>query len=190
MPSSLQTFRVGWSSTPTVTSRAATPTRTCVSQLGQGVARLRRMRRLKTTVGHARFTIAIIVSVATAINRRISSDLGLVASKALQALAMELRIGDRAALLTHTRLAERRVCLEQPVVLFALRHVALWRPGWRNITRVDLWAVGYQLGPSRWRGIPALRGIGGWWGAVVAWCVAIGGRSTLLDGEILTAIHI
>jgi two-component system NtrC family sensor kinase len=26
--------------------------------------------------------------------------------------------------------AERRVCLEQPVVLFALRHVALWRPGW------------------------------------------------------------
>src|SRR5215813_768556 len=65
-----------------------------------------------------------------AINSRISSDLGLVSSKALQALVMKLRIGDRAALLTHTRLAERRVRLEQPVVLFALRHVALWRPGW------------------------------------------------------------
>ena len=74
--------------------------------------------------------LAIIVSAATANNSRISSDLGLVSSKALQALVMKLRIGDRAALLTHTRLAERRVCLEQPVVLFALRHVALWRPGW------------------------------------------------------------
>src|ERR1700745_3923556 len=148
MPTSLQTFRVGWSSTLTVTSRAAAPTGTCVSQLGQGVARLHRMRWLKTTVGHGRFTIAIIVPVATAINSRIARDLRLVSSKALQALVMKLSIGDRAALLTHTRLAERRVFLEQPVVLFALRHVALWRPGWRNITRVDLWAVGYQLGPS------------------------------------------
>ena len=43
---------------------------------------------------------------------------------------MKLSIGDRAALFTHTGLAECWVSLEQPVVLFALRDVALRRPGW------------------------------------------------------------
>jgi len=43
---------------------------------------------------------------------------------------MKLRIGNRAALLAHTRLAERRVSLEQPLVLFALHDVALRGPGW------------------------------------------------------------
>jgi len=43
---------------------------------------------------------------------------------------MKLRIGNRAALLTHTRLAERQAFLEQPFVLCALRRVVLRRPGW------------------------------------------------------------
>jgi len=41
----------------------------------------------------------------------------LLPSKAVEALLMKLSIGDRAALLTHTRLAECWVPLEQPVVL-------------------------------------------------------------------------
>src|SRR5260370_26000871 len=107
----------------------------------------------------------------------------LVPSKAVEALPMKLRIGNRAAFLVHTRLAECRVSLEQPVVVFALRDVALSRPGWRNVTRVRLRAVGYQLGSGgacggRRRDILALRGISAWWGAIDmgAWrrAIAIG----------------
>jgi len=59
-----------------------------------------------------------------------STAVELVPSKAVEALPMQLRIGNRAALLAHTRLAERRVSLEQPLVLFALHDVSLRRPGW------------------------------------------------------------
>jgi len=59
-----------------------------------------------------------------------STAVELVPSKAVEALSMKLRIGNRAALLAHTRLAERRVSLEQPLVLFALHDVALRRPRW------------------------------------------------------------
>src|SRR5437879_3980522 len=104
----------------------------------------------------------------------------LVPSKAVEAPPMKLRIGNRAAFLVHTRLAECRVSLEQPVVVFALRDVALSRPGWRNVTRVGLRAVGYQLGSGggcrgRRRDILALRGISTWWGtiAIGAWWGAI-----------------
>src|ERR1700738_3457204 len=95
----------------------------------------------------------------------------LVPSKAVGALPMKLRSGNRAAFLVHTRLAECRVSLERPVVVFALRDVALSRPGWRNVTRVGLRAVGYQLGSAggcggRRRDILALRGISAWWGAI------------------------
>ena len=62
--------------------------------------------------------------------RRLSSALGLVSSKAAEALLMKLRILNRATLLAHTRLAERRVFLEQPLVVFALHDVPLRRPGW------------------------------------------------------------
>ena len=54
----------------------------------------------------------------------------LVPSKAVEALPMKLWIGNRAALLAHTRLAEHRVSLEQRLVLFALHDVALRGPGW------------------------------------------------------------
>jgi len=54
----------------------------------------------------------------------------LVPRKAVEALLMKLRILNRTALLAYTRLAERRVFLEQPLVLFALHDVALRRPGW------------------------------------------------------------
>ena len=54
---------------------------------------------------------------------------GLVSSKAVDALLMKLRIVNRPALLAHTRLAERRVVFEQPIILFAFRDVALRRPG-------------------------------------------------------------
>ena len=54
----------------------------------------------------------------------------LVLRKAVEALPMKLRIGNWAAFLTDTRLAEGRVSLEQPVVLFALHDIALRRPGW------------------------------------------------------------
>ena len=54
----------------------------------------------------------------------------LVLSKAVEALPMKLRIGNRAAFLAHTRLAECRVSFEQTLVAFALHYVALRRPGW------------------------------------------------------------
>jgi hypothetical protein len=54
----------------------------------------------------------------------------LVPSKAVEALPMKLRIGNRAAFLAHTRLAEGLVSLELPLVLFALHDVSLRRPGW------------------------------------------------------------
>ena len=61
----------------------------------------------------------------------VSLDRGeLVPSKAVEALLMKLRISNRAAFLVCTGLAECRVSLEQPVVLFALNNVALRRPGW------------------------------------------------------------
>src|SRR3984893_580741 len=113
----------------------------------------------------------------------------LVPSKAVEALPMKLRIGNRAAFLVHTRLAECRVSLERPVVVFALRDVALSRPGWRDVTRVGLRAVGYQLGSGggcggRRRDVLALRrisawrraiAISAWWGpiAIGAWRWAI-----------------
>jgi hypothetical protein len=90
---------------------------------------------------------------------------------------MKLSIGDRAALLTHPGLAECWISLEQSVVLFALRDIALRRPGWRNITGADLRSVGYQAGSNRWWDILAPRGIGSRWGAigaVGAWWGAVG----------------
>src|SRR5215471_6125674 len=92
-----------------------------------------------------------------------STAVELVPSKAVEALSMQLRIGNRAALLAHTRLAECRVSLEQPLVLFALCDIALRRPGWRNVTWVGLRTVGYQLGSrGRLRDVLALRRIGAW----------------------------
>jgi|SRR6516162_9336825 len=61
---------------------------------------------------------------------RLSIAVGLVSRKAVEALLRKLRIGDRTALFAHTRLTERRVFLEQHVVVFTLHHVALRRPGW------------------------------------------------------------
>ena len=61
---------------------------------------------------------------------RLSIAVGLLSHKAVEALLMKLRIGDRTALFAHTRLTERGVFLEQHVVVFTLRHVALRRPGW------------------------------------------------------------
>ena len=49
----------------------------------------------------------------------------LVARKAVDALPMKLRIGNRAAFLAHARLAEGLVSLELPLVLFVLHDVAL-----------------------------------------------------------------
>jgi hypothetical protein len=43
--------------------------------------------------------------------------------KARQAALMELRVGDRAALLFHPRLAKSGICPQQLVVLFAFDHV-------------------------------------------------------------------
>jgi hypothetical protein len=59
-----------------------------------------------------------------------SSAAELVSSKAVEALLMKLPIGNRTALLSHTRLAEGRVSLKQLVVLFALDDITSRRPGW------------------------------------------------------------
>src|SRR5215469_995082 len=69
----------------------------------------------------------------------------LVPRKAIEALPMKLRIGNRAGFLAHTRLAEGLVSLELPLVLFALHDIPLRRPRWRNVTGVGLRTVGYQL---------------------------------------------
>src|SRR5207247_8840847 len=69
------------------------------------------------------------------------ADEWLVLTEARNALGMEIRIGDRPALLAHPRLAESGVCFQQPIVAFALDHVPPRRPGGRHVARVGLRAV-------------------------------------------------
>src|SRR5215471_8241680 len=76
-------------------------------------------------------------------------------SKACNAALVQLWIGNRAAFLSHPRLAERTVGLDQAVVALALDHVLLRRPAWRLRLDTGLQAVGeelarpHRLGPRR-----------------------------------------
>src|SRR4029077_3895403 len=50
-------------------------------------------------------------------------------------------IGNRTAFLAHTRLAERTVCFERPIIFAALDHISTRRGRWCDITLVGLRGV-------------------------------------------------
>ena len=61
---------------------------------------------------------------------------------------MEFRIADRAALLSHPRLAKSAVCLQLPLVPLAVDHILPRRPGRRQVIRVDYRGVLHHDGTS------------------------------------------
>jgi hypothetical protein len=88
--------------------------------------------------------------VAPVMTRRCrGTDVRLGLIKAREAALPEFRIGDRPALLSHSRCAESVVRLQQPLVMLAVDHVLLRRPGRRHIARVDYRGMLHHNRPSR-----------------------------------------
>src|ERR687887_155059 len=70
---------------------------------------------------------------------------GLILTEAGETLLVQLRIRDRATLLSHPRLAEPAVGFQQPIVALALDDVPARRPVFR---RRALRPVAYHVGPA------------------------------------------